>query len=181
MRSRLWLSLLLLPLAVLPAVPADKGKGTPADQITWKKIVVDTKFRSEGVAIADVNKDGKMDVVTGEWWFEAPDWKPHAIRKDSKEDYTEGEKNVYCRSFCCWIEDYNGDGWPDLLCVGFPGQPCHWYENPQGATRYGRSTWCAPALATKRRSTPTCSAPASASSSWGTTTRKWSGWRRART
>jgi len=132
MRFRPWLAFLLFPLAALPAVPADKDKGTPATDITWKKIVIDTKFRSEGVAIADVNKDGKMDVVTGEWWFEAPDWKPHAIRKDSKEDYTEGDKNVYCRSFCCWIEDFNGDGWPDLLCIGFPGKPCHWYENPQG-------------------------------------------------
>ena len=135
MRSRLWLALLLLPLAALPAVPADKDKAKPATDttnVTWKKIVIDKKFRSEGVAIADVNKDGKMDVVTGEWWFEAPDWKPHAIRKDSKEDYTKGEENVYCNSFCCWTEDFNGDGWPDVLVVGFPGKPCHWYENPQG-------------------------------------------------
>jgi hypothetical protein len=133
MRSRLWLALLLVPLAAVPAVPADKDKpAKDATDITWKKIVIDKKFRSEGVAIADVNKDGKMDVVTGEWWFEAPDWKPHAIRKDSKEDYTKGQENVYCNSFCCWVEDFNGDGWPDLLCVGFPGKPCHWYENPQG-------------------------------------------------
>jgi hypothetical protein len=135
MRSRLWLALLLLPLAALPAVPAgagDKTKDKADADITWKKVVIDTKFRSEGVAIADVNKDGKMDVLTGEWWFEAPDWKAHAIRKNSKEDYTEGDKNVYCHSFCCWAEDFNGDGWPDLLCVGFPGEPCHWYENPQG-------------------------------------------------
>jgi hypothetical protein len=134
MRSRLWL-LLIVPLAALPAAGAgDKEKDTKkaATDITWKKIVVDKKFRSEGVAIADVNKDGKMDVLTGEWWFEAPDWKPHAIRKNAKEDYAEGDKNVYCNSFCCWVEDFNGDGWPDLLCVGFPGKPCHWYENPQG-------------------------------------------------
>jgi hypothetical protein len=136
MRSRTWLALLLLPLAAVPAVPAGKAddKGAAAADISWKKIVVDRKFRSEGVAIADVNKDGKMDVVTGEWWFEAPDWKPHIIHKgkDSKEDYTEGDKNVYSNSFCCWIEDFNGDGWPDLLCIGFPGKPCHWYENPKG-------------------------------------------------
>ena len=66
MRSRTWLALLLVPLAALPAIPADKGKGTPAADITWKKTVLDSKFRSEGVAVADVNKDGKMDVLTGE-------------------------------------------------------------------------------------------------------------------
>jgi hypothetical protein len=119
---------LLAAIALVPAA-AEEEKTT---DITWKRTVVDTKFRSEGVAIADVNKDGKMDVVTGEWWFEAPDWKPHAIRKGAVEDYTKGENNVYCNSFCCWIEDFNHDGWPDVLVIGFPGKPCHWYENPKG-------------------------------------------------
>jgi hypothetical protein len=138
MRSRLWLALLLLPLAALAAVPAascgdrPKDQAAPASDITWQKIVVDRKFRSEGVAVADVNNDGRMDVLTGEWWFEAPDWKPHAIRKGAVEDYTKGQENVYSNSFCCWVEDFNGDGWPDLLVIGFPGKPCHWYENPQG-------------------------------------------------
>ncbi len=122
------LSLLILMLAPLSAISAE-----PADSssIKWKKTVVDKKFTSEGVAIADVNKDGKMDVLTGEIWYEAPDWKPHRIRK-GKDDYTDGDKNVYSQSFACWTEDLNADGWPDLIVVGFPGAPCHWYENPQG-------------------------------------------------
>jgi hypothetical protein len=119
---------LLLPLALPALLP---GADPEAPKITWKKTVVDRRFVSEGVAIADVNKDGKMDVVTGEFWYEAPHWKPHRIRP-GKDDYTEGDKNVYSQSFCCWIEDLNGDGWPDLIVIGFPGQPCHWYENPQG-------------------------------------------------
>src|SRR5258708_34716972 len=99
---RVLLGFVLLLALALPAVTQDKAKGAPpagvaASQISWKKTVIDTKFRSEGVAIADVNKDGKMDILTGEWWFEAPDWKAHAIRK-AKEDYTEGEKNVYSKS-----------------------------------------------------------------------------------
>ena len=48
--------------------------------ITWTKQVLDTKFRSEGVAVADVNKDGKKDVLNGEYWYEAPDWKPHEMQ-----------------------------------------------------------------------------------------------------
>lgn len=135
MRSRLWFGLLLLPALVLPVLPAvalDKPSPTP---VGWKKTVIDTKFRSEGVAIADVNKDGKTDILTGEWWFEAPDWKPHAIRK-APEDYTRGDQNVYSQSFCCWTEDYNGDGWTDLLVIRFPGQPCYWYENPRGGTGF---------------------------------------------
>jgi hypothetical protein len=109
-----------------PAVEAD----TDAAAITWKKTHVDKAFRSEGVAIADVNKDGKMDILAGDVWYEAPDWKMHEIR--TAKDYTEGQKNVYSRSFACWADDINGDGWPDLIVIGFPGQPCHWYENPKG-------------------------------------------------
>src|SRR5262245_14466430 len=57
---------------------------------TWTKIVVERAFRSEGVAIADVNKDGKMDVLVGDLWYEAPDWKPHPIRKVG--EYATGSK-----------------------------------------------------------------------------------------
>ncbi len=99
--------------------------------VSWKKTTISKAFTSEGVAIADVNKDGKMDVLTGELWYEAPDWKPHRIRP-GKDDYTDGQKNIYSKSFACWTEDLNGDGWADLIVVGFPGAPCYWYENPQG-------------------------------------------------
>jgi hypothetical protein len=122
------LALLVLCLSALTARTADPGAPSP---IKWKKTVVSKTFIGEGVAIADVNQDGKMDVLTGEIWYEAPDWKPHRIRP-GKNDYTEGTKNVYSRSFASWTEDLNGDGWPDLIVIGFPGAPCHWYENPQG-------------------------------------------------
>jgi hypothetical protein len=115
---------LVLALVALPAAADDSP-------IKWKKTIVDRKFTSEGVAIADVNQDGKMDVLTGEIWYEAPDWKPHRIRP-GKDDYTVGQENKYSESFSCWTDDFNGDGWPDLLVVGFPGKPCHWFENPRG-------------------------------------------------
>src|SRR4051794_36802779 len=117
-----------LVLLALPALPADPA--TPA--ITWKKTVVDTAFRSEGVAVADVNKDGQMDILVGDVWYEGPDWKTvHPIRP-GKDNYRDGDKNIYSQSFACWAEDINGDGWSDLIVIGFPGAPCHWYENPQG-------------------------------------------------
>ncbi|HXG09241.1 MAG TPA: VCBS repeat-containing protein [Gemmataceae bacterium] len=130
MRSRSWLvvGLLFSPLT-LPALLT--GAGTETPKITWKKTVIDPRFLSEGVAIADVNKDGKTDILNGEFWYEAPTWKPHRIRP-GKDDYREGDKNVYSQSFACWTEDLNGDTWPDLIVIGFPGAPCHWFENPQG-------------------------------------------------
>src|SRR3954454_8574598 len=82
MRLRFWPAMILLPLplfAALSTLPA--ADAVPADAVTWKKTVLDPVFRSEGVAVADVNKDGKMDVINGEAWYEAPDWKMHPIRK----------------------------------------------------------------------------------------------------
>jgi hypothetical protein len=130
MRARLLLPGLLLLPALLPFVHAEADTGVPADKITWKKTVVDKVFRSEGVAIADVNKDDKLDILVGDYWYEAPDWKRHAIRKSAAPDGF--DPNAYSTSFCCWAEDLNGDGWVDLIVVPFPGQPMYWYENPQG-------------------------------------------------
>jgi FG-GAP repeat len=98
-------------------------------KITWKKTVLDTKFRSEGVAVADVNKDGKIDVLNGEYWYEAPNWTPHEMQPF--RDYGTGLGN-YSHSFACWADDFNGDGYPDLIVIDFPGDPCFWLENPKG-------------------------------------------------
>ncbi len=123
--------ILLLPLLALEA--KDKEPNPAKDRsIRWKKTVIDTKFRSEGATVADVNKDGKMDILTGEVWYEAPDWKMHEIRKPAA-NYGDG-LGSYSTSFACWAEDFNGDGWPDLLVIRFPGEPCYWYENPKGQT-----------------------------------------------
>ena len=131
MRLHGWLLTALFSLACCFAlVPAADEKKADDTGITWKKTVLDKAFRSEGVAVADVNRDGKMDILNGEVWYEAPDWKMHEIRPS--KDYTDGNKNVYSHSFACWAEDLNGDGYPDLIVIDFPGTPCYWFENPKG-------------------------------------------------
>lgn len=114
-------SLVALGLLAIPAAAQSK--------IAWKKTVLDTRFRSEGVAVADVNKDGKVDVLNGEYWYEAPDWKPHELQPP--KDHGTGLGN-YSRSFACWTDDFNGDGYADLIVIDFPGAPCYWMENPKG-------------------------------------------------
>jgi hypothetical protein len=128
MRALRYAPALLVPLLGLASLFAADEKKDEKPAITWKKTHVDKAFRSEGVTVFDVNKDGKPDVVNGEVWYEAPDWKMHEIRKS--KDYTNGKNNVYSNSFACWPVDVNGDGWTDVIVIGFPGAPCHWYENP---------------------------------------------------
>jgi len=121
-------TLLLVAASALPAAGGDEG--TP---VTWKKTVIEGKFRSEGVAVADVNKDGKPDVLVGDSWYEAPTWARHDIRKPG--DYGDGLRG-YSECMACWADDINGDGWPDQVVVGFPGKAARWYENPQGKPGY---------------------------------------------
>ncbi len=131
MRRRLCLTAAPLLFAVLLLAPIPTAaQEAPSGPIRWKKTVIDRTFRSEGVAVADVNKDGKTDVLLGEVWYEAPDWKMHEVRKPA-EDYGDG-LGKYSQSFACWADDVSGDGWTDLLVIRWPGAPCHWYENPKG-------------------------------------------------
>jgi hypothetical protein len=120
---------LVVTLSLLPAADEKAASAKQAPAITWKKTVLDKTFRSEGVAVADVNRDGKTDILNGEIWYEAPDWKPHEIQKPG--NYGDGA-NGYSHTFACWAEDLNGDGWPDLIAIDFPGAPCYWLENPKG-------------------------------------------------
>jgi putative heme-binding domain-containing protein len=97
--------------------------------IAWRAIPIDPKFRSEGVAVADVNRDGRPDLLVGELWYEAPDWTAHEITAPG--NYGDGSAS-YSRCFFCYADDVNRDGWPDAIVIGTPGEPCSWYENPKG-------------------------------------------------
>jgi hypothetical protein len=99
-----------------------------ADDTNWERVQLDPRFRSEGVAIADLNNDGRNDIVAGDYWYQAPDWGRHELRPPG--DYWAGVG--YSQSFCNWTWDINADGWQDVIVGGFPGEPFHWYENPKG-------------------------------------------------
>jgi hypothetical protein len=51
------------------------------DPVRFKKIILTKDFVSEGVTTADVNRDGKTDILAGAFWFEAPAWTRHEISK----------------------------------------------------------------------------------------------------
>ena len=114
-----FLLVLLMLLATLPA----SGR-----QVRFRKIVVDKAFRSEGVAVGDVDRDGKLDILAGDVWYAAPDWKMHEVRPVGQYDGTK----TYSQCFANFAQDVNGDGWVDTIIIGYPGEPCRWYENPKG-------------------------------------------------
>ncbi len=116
---------------------------------TFKKIQATDQFWAEGADIGDFNHDGIMDVESGPFWYEGPDFKKrHEFRpanatfKHKKADGTEetipgyegalGLNNAYSDCFLTYTYDFNGDGWTDIIIYGFPGKEVAWYENPKG-------------------------------------------------
>lgn len=97
-----------------------------ARQVVFRKHILSNIFVSEGVATGDVNRDGKMDILAGNYWFRAPGWKRNLIHTDTLNPVP-----GYSTSFLNYSMDVNNDGWIDLIRFDQPGGVCMWYENPQ--------------------------------------------------
>jgi len=95
-------------------------------QVSFIKHIVINRFIAEGVAVGDVNHDGKKDILTGNYWYEAPSWKPHMLHIDTLNPVPE-----YSTTFLNYSMDVNIDGWIDLIGFDQPGGICVWYENPK--------------------------------------------------
>jgi FG-GAP-like repeat len=134
---------LLLPLFAVGAATAVVSTKPPAPTGTWEAHKISRYFWAEGACVADVNGDGKADILSGPYWYAGPDFKiRHAIHPDTKSFDAgqngvipgfEGElsgKNGYSDNFLSYAHDFNSDGRPDYLVVGFPNKETFWYENP---------------------------------------------------
>ncbi|HEX8547290.1 MAG TPA: VCBS repeat-containing protein [Cytophagaceae bacterium] len=114
-------------LAVESALGQDPYKATkPITGVTplkfRKQIVASESFESVGVF--DVNSDGKADIVSGSFWYEAPAFqKRHYIGPVKRY----GE---YWDDFSTISLDINGDGRLDFVTGGWWGNNVRWKENP---------------------------------------------------
>jgi FG-GAP-like repeat/FG-GAP repeat len=78
---------------------------------------------SETCALADVNGDGNLDIVSGEYWYEAPNWKSHKFRE---LPYSHG----YIDNFSDLSIDVDDDGRVDVVSCSYFRQSLRWWKNP---------------------------------------------------
>ncbi|GAB6166875.1 FG-GAP-like repeat-containing protein [Thermostilla marina] len=79
---------------------------------------------NEGCTVADVDKDGTLDIIAGTHWFRGPDYIPHPVRDlpQTMEEYYPNNADL--------AYDVNGDGWIDVISGGWQESELYWYENP---------------------------------------------------
>jgi hypothetical protein len=107
----------------LPGAHADSN-----DSIQFRKQVLTGEYYCDGVAVADFNKDGQVDVVAGPFWYEGPQLTTtHEIYPPVPTSRAASPSD----SMFSFTHDFNSDGYTDVLVLGrVHKHAAYWYQNP---------------------------------------------------
>jgi hypothetical protein len=119
-------------VAVMSAWQMSAQQPAKRPALHFIKHTITRDFISEGVAVADINRDGQTDIIAGVFWFEAPAWLPHEIAVPVKYNPV----NSYSNSFLNFALDVDLDGWTVQLRISLPGEEAVWYRNPGNNARH---------------------------------------------
>jgi hypothetical protein len=102
-----------------PAETQPKGSGP----VSFRTHLINADSRFEAAGICDVNRDGRLDIFCGGYWYEAPNWKQHFVRQIP-------EQSEYHHDFANLPYDVDGDGWTDIVNATWHSRSLFWVRNP---------------------------------------------------
>jgi hypothetical protein len=103
-----------------------------AEPVEFRVHVLNPDSEFSAAAAFDVDHDGDLDVVSGGFWYAAPDWVRHTVRE---------VENIRGRNIRGRFDDYsnlpldvNGDAWIDLVSCNYRSRSIYWVEHPGPGT-----------------------------------------------
>ncbi|MGH9626758.1 MAG: FG-GAP repeat domain-containing protein, partial [Bryobacteraceae bacterium] len=113
--KRVLTSLLLANVAV--GAPPEVTDQIKTVRFEKRRLFVSTY---QAANVADINRDGKPDIVSGPYWFAAPNFEPHSFRANEAADN-------YLHSNSDLPYDVDGDGWVDVIVGAWGPEGIVWF------------------------------------------------------
>lgn len=96
----------------------------------WQRNVIDSSFQNgHALAVGDLDRDGRDEVVAG---YRGPGFQLYIYRAQDKDGERWRREALDAGGIAaadCKIRDFNGDGRPDIACIGASTANLKWYEN----------------------------------------------------
>ncbi len=97
--------------------------GAWAGELRFRRHDLNPESQFCACAAVDVNRDGRLDVVSGAYWYQAPTWQRHSLRdvpmiRGRYDDYS----NLPL--------DIDADGWTDLVSANYRSRTLYWIQHP---------------------------------------------------
>ena len=118
------------------------------DEARFEKRTLTKDFLAEGCTAADFNCDGHGDACVGRFIWLGPEFARRVAYTPERENPAGITRTPYRADtgysdyFEQFAHDFNGDGWPDVLVYGPPGEPASVFVNPGTAAAFaGDMNW----------------------------------------
>lgn len=95
-----------------------------ASDVAFRRRSINPESEFGACAAIDVNRDGRLDIVSGGFWYEAPDWTRHTARE---VELIRGRYDDYSNLPL----DVDGDGLTDLVSVNYRSRSLYWVAQPR--------------------------------------------------